>query len=169
MSICSGDPELIEHCDEVEVTVGVVIESRVHQGEAAVTAEQPRLVLEGPHLSGLPASAIVTLHGGTSDPDHVVLTERDLTHLIRELPEQWASVIELLRERPLLAVGTSLRDPSIIALLEEVGPNLSGWIVMPQFDAADVTRLERWSLEPIKATADALFVELARQLQAQEA
>jgi len=56
------------------------------------------------------------------------------------------------------AVGTSLRDPSIIQLLDAVGPFLLGWAVKSEPSEADCSRLERWSLRPIDSTADEFFI-----------
>lgn len=101
---------------------------------------------------------LIKLHGSLSDPSTLVLTDHDLSNLARTRPNIWSSIGELLRRKPLLVLGSSLRDPSLVALLDSVGPELRGWVVLPAFSGAERARLRRWGLEPIVATADA-FVE----------
>jgi hypothetical protein len=61
----------------------------------------------------------------------------------------------------LVAVGTSLRDPSIIRLLSSVQGELSGYFVAPAEDEAMGQRVRSWGLELVRAEAEEFFTALA--------
>ncbi len=112
----------------------------------------------------IPNRAIVKLHGDPNVEGSLVLTDHDLASLAETRSSLWSHVIQVLQNKRLLAVGTSLRDPSIVALLDAVGPALKGWSVMMGPSPVDRKRLECWSLQPIDATADGFFSALDQEL-----
>lgn len=107
---------------------------------------------------------IIKLHGSISDPRGLVLTESDLAGLEMKRPRLWARVQKLLRERPLLVVGSSLRDPSIVRLLESCRPHVQGWAVVYEPNAAEKLRLGRWGLEAIPGDADGVLLALEQEV-----
>lgn len=123
-------------------------------------------VVDGELVGSLPERAIIKLHGAIRSPGSLVLTDHDLVGLPRARPNLWREVLDLLRRKQILAVGTSLRDPSLVALLDEVGTDLRGWAVMYRSSEAARLRLLRWSLEPIDATADAFLSRLNSEVLA---
>lgn len=108
---------------------------------------------------------LIKLHGSLRDPSTLVLTDHDLSNLARTRPRIWGSILELLRRKSLLVLGSSLRDPSLVALLDSVGPGLRGWVVLPTFGDAERARLRSWGLEPIASTADSFIEALVGALK----
>lgn len=107
----------------------------------------------------------VKLHGSIDDPESLVLTERELARLDLDRPEIWRKLTAVLAKRPLVVVGSSLRDPSIVRLLEESGPRAAGgWAVLYEPSRAEETRLRNWGLDSVHADADSFFTALDRQL-----
>jgi NAD-dependent SIR2 family protein deacetylase len=111
--------------------------------------------------SGLPGRAIVKLHGTLGLPESLLLTDSDVIEMDKSRARLWGAVREAIRERTLLVIGTSLRDPSVIRLLEEARPQSSGYFIVPTYHAATAARLRRWSLECIAADADSFMTRLA--------
>lgn len=110
--------------------------------------------------AALPDAVIVKLHGAIEQPTSLVLTDHDLVDLPKGRPQLWDQLIRLLQTRRLLVVGSSLRDPTLVELLDAVGPSLHGWAVMYASSRADRLRLTRWSLTPIEAKADDFLIDL---------
>lgn len=109
----------------------------------------------------LPPPIIVKLHGSAERPESLVLTEREVLLFDRTHPRLWNASLELLRSKPVVVVGSSLRDPSIVRLFEEAGKGVSGYFVDPSLPALAPARLRAWNLECIEATADEFFESLA--------
>jgi hypothetical protein len=108
---------------------------------------------------------LIKLHGSVAEPASLTLTEAALANLEREKPALWRALGEELRHRPLIAVGSSLRDPSIVRLLEDCRQDLHGWVVLPTLSVPERERLKRWNLSALEAPADAFFEALAVALQ----
>jgi hypothetical protein len=108
---------------------------------------------------------IIKLHGSIDRPDGLVLTEADLASLERRDPVQWSAVSELLRSRPVLSIGSSLRDPSVVRLLEAVGTDLRGWVAVPQTSEAERVRLARWGLDMVEGSAYEVLSALERAVR----
>lgn len=104
---------------------------------------------------------IVKLHGSIDAPETLILTENNIADLEKNQPQLWADALDLLTTRTLLSVGTSLRDPSIVRLLQACQPNLRGWVVLPEFSKADEIRLAKWGLTAIRGDADNVLEALA--------
>jgi SIR2-like domain len=109
---------------------------------------------------------IVKLHGSIADPVGLILTETDLANLEEDRPRLWAELKDVLRRRPLLSIGSSLRDPSVIRLLEACRPELSGWGVLLHVSTAERRRLEHWGLQAIEGDANSVMAALQRAVNA---
>ena len=122
------------------------------------------VISQEPDDARLPAGAVIKLHGSADVPHSLVLVERDVLTLDTRLPKLWGAVLNLLRTRPVLVVGSSLRDPSIIRLFTEAGENASGYFVAPDISKTAKARLKAWNLDCIDTDADAFFIALNRAL-----
>jgi hypothetical protein len=70
-------------------------------------------------------------------------------------PRLWESVLDIVHIKPLVVVGTSLRDPSVVRLFEEARPGAQlGYLVVRSFSKTTEARVKRWNLECIAADAD---------------
>lgn len=112
----------------------------------------------------LPPAALLKLHGSADAPPSLVLTEREVLTLDLQRPRLWGAVLHLLQTCPVLVVGNSLRDPSLVRLFTEAGEQVSGFFVAPGIGKANEARLRAWNLQCIDATADSFFAALARAL-----
>ncbi|MEK7406240.1 MAG: SIR2 family protein, partial [Acidobacteriota bacterium] len=129
--------------------------------QAAAAQRESLSVISGDIVHGLPERAIVKLHGSLSEPASLLLTEADVFAMDKERSRLWAAACAIIRSRPLVVVGTSLRDPSIVRLFAESRPQAHGYFVVPKFFAATARRLQAWNLECIAAGADTFFENLA--------
>jgi hypothetical protein len=117
-------------------------------------------------LSADPSAVhLVKLHGSISEPQGMVLTESDLADFERSRPRLWASVQALLRAHPILIVGSSLRDPSIIRLFESCRPDMYGWAVLYDPNEAERRRVARWGLGVVQGNADSVLAALERKIR----
>ncbi|HEY6729597.1 MAG TPA: SIR2 family protein [Solirubrobacterales bacterium] len=107
-----------------------------------------------------PNRRIFKLHGSISNPESLILTEPELANLEEHRSKLWAVLRELFTRQPILFVGSSLRDPSLIQLLEDCGDKVRGWAVMPEFNPSEPARLKRWNLELIHGDADSFLAAL---------
>lgn len=114
-------------------------------GEISATSGEPQLV---------------KLHGSISDPREMVMTESELALLEESRPRLWGSLQQVLRQRPLLTVGSSLRDPSIVRLLESCRPHLRGWAVLYGASEAERRRVARFGLEALTGDANSVLTAL---------
>jgi hypothetical protein len=103
---------------------------------------------------------VIKLHGSIDSPKDLVLTERELARIEQEHPQVWESAVGLLRSRPLVSIGSSLRDPSLIRLLEQSRPELRGWVLAYRASEAERRRLAMWNLEPIAGDANGFLLAL---------
>ena len=110
------------------------------------------------------APRIVSLHGSVREPSSIALTESDMAAISLATPWQHHWLVEEMQRKHLLVVGSSLRDPAIIALLEGIGAPMQGWSVAPKFTEADSGRLLRWGLQTIEADASSFFAALESAL-----
>lgn len=109
----------------------------------------------------LPASPrLFKLHGSISNPETLILTEPQLANLEELRSRLWAALEELFKRQPVLFVGSSLRDPSLIQLLEGCRGEVRGWAVVPDFNPSEPARLKRWNLELIRGSADSVLTAL---------
>ncbi len=104
---------------------------------------------------------IVKLHGSLDRPGSLVLSERDLATLGARRPALYESLLAILRESIVVFVGTSLRDPSVLRLLADVGPELTGYLVTRTASSFTLYRvLREWNLTAIVADAESFFAVL---------
>jgi hypothetical protein len=123
-------------------------EVRVMDGEA--TAEDLAAPLQ-----------LIKLHGSIANPNGLVLTEADLASFEAGRPTLLAAFRDLLSSRPILSVGSSLRDPSIVRLLEQCRPHIRGWAVLHDPNRSEQLRLDRWNLQVIDGDANSVLTGLA--------
>jgi Domain of unknown function (DUF4062)/SIR2-like domain len=109
----------------------------------------------------LPDRAIIKLHGSVSETASLLLTEADILSMDKTRPRLWESARFLIANRPLVVIGTSLRDPSIVRLFTEARSEIPGFYVVPKFFHATAERLRAWNLECIAADAESFLTSLA--------
>lgn len=97
----------------------------------------------------LPTPALVKLHGTIDEPASLVLTEADQFDFMNRRPRLTANVIALLSTRPVLVIGSSLRDPSIRALFSQADRS-GGMFVAPTISQAERRRVGALGLRPIE-------------------
>lgn len=129
--------------------------------EAAAAQGKPLSVISEEIPLYLPDRALIKLHGSLSNPGSLLLTESDVLSMDKNRARLWAAARNMLRDRTLVVVGTSLRDPSIFRLFDEAQPRSPGYFVVPKFFAATAARLRAWNLQCIDADADSFFTKLA--------
>jgi NAD-dependent SIR2 family protein deacetylase len=129
--------------------------------KAARFQGRPTIVLADEIPAGLPERAIVKLHGSLEHPESLLLTEADMAGMDKSRAGLWEAVRNAVRDHTLVIVGTSLRDPSIIRLLEDARRQYNGYFVAPKFYATTAARLRRWNFECIAADADSFLARLA--------
>lgn len=124
--------------------------------------QDSRLMVVGRDLrqGALEGAALVKLHGSFDDPSWLVATESDLIQFNDRRANLLESVRRQLRTRPLIVVGSSLRDPSIVSLFNDCRPEINGWIVAPLIGAVDQRRAASWGLEPVQASASDFFASI---------
>jgi hypothetical protein len=111
------------------------------------------------------APLIIKLHGSIDEPAGLVLTEIDLANVEKSRPHVWTALERELRKRPLIAAGSSLRDPSIVRLLESAQPDMRGWAVLFEVSAPDRVRLAHWGLEAIEGDTETFLNALEREIR----
>lgn len=99
-----------------------LLEESLNDGPAVATP------IVGELQGKLPDRAIVKFHGDPQLAGSLVLTDHDLVSLPDARRSLWSQVVELFRRKHLLAVGASLRDPSVVELLDAVGPRTAGMV-----------------------------------------
>ena len=109
---------------------------------------------------GLPERVLVKLHGTVGDPETLLLGERETLMLDRLRPRVWRALVTELGSATTVMVGSSLRDISIVRLLEEVGRKLSGYYVSPRVPLAERRLLANTGLDAIESDADSFFERL---------
>jgi hypothetical protein len=107
---------------------------------------------------------VIKLHGSISNPPGLVLTEADLANLETTRPKLWSALRALLSGRPVLCVGSSLRDPSLIRLFEACRPGIHGWAMLREISGVEERRLARWGLRHIDGDADVLLARLEAEV-----
>ena len=88
------------------------------------------------------------------------MTERDVVTMDRTRPRLWNALQEELREKTVVIVGTSLRDPSIVRFLDEVERKVPGYFVVPQLWKSTPARLKPWNLMCIESDANTFLSQL---------
>ncbi len=136
--------------------------------EAAAVAENwlHQVVVEGgkPLDPASHAIQVVKLEGTLGAPNTLTVTERDAWMSLRTSLHR--AVAELVKDRPLLVVGSSIRDVKLKDILYSRAATAPGWVVVPRIDALEERRFRDLGLEPIQASADAFFRALDEALPA---
>jgi SIR2-like protein len=131
--------------------------------EGACSLEQTRASVFFDELESslLPSRAILKLHGSIAEPRSLLLTENELYSMDRSRRRFWEAALELLRTRFVVALGSSLRDPSVPRLLCEAGAAVRGVHVVPQVWPSTAKRVAAMGLLCIASDADAFLEQLA--------
>lgn len=112
----------------------------------------------------LPTQALVKLHGTLEDPAGLVITEEDLLWNSHRRRLAISAVGHQMATRPVVVVGSSLRDPSTRSLFDARETAPQGWCVAPAYSDVDEVRLRRWNLTPIHGLADSFIAALGEAL-----
>lgn len=127
--------------------------------------ENSRLVVVSEEIQhDLPRAALVKLHGTMGNPESLVVTKEDLRAHGDRRRRLIAAIKHELSTRPVVVVGSSLRDPTTEELFAARTDAPLGWAVAPTFSEVDRLRLAEWNLLPIVATAETFFSSLAQKL-----
>lgn len=120
-----------------------------------VIDERPVLSSELVSSQNLPPRALVKLHGTIDDPATLVLSEADLFDFMLRRPRLTQSVVTALGSKPVLVIGSSLRDPGVLAMVER--SNLTnGMYVAPLIVQSERRRLVKMGLRPVEAPWSAI-------------
>jgi hypothetical protein len=110
----------------------------------------------------LPRRAVVKLHGSLALPETLVLTEEDYVLWDARRKSVRALVAEVINRRPVVVVGTTLRDRHSSQLLLSRPGNPPAYYVVPSYTKSTTGRLVRRGFECLQFTADQLLESLAR-------
>lgn len=100
-------------------------------------------------LETLPERSLVKLHGTIGQPKSLVLSEKDLFDVMERRPRLTAGLVARLASGPVLVIGSSLRDPSVLALFERAG-TVSGMYVAPSISQSERRRVSQFGLQPVE-------------------
>jgi len=114
-----------------------------------------------PSETRLPERAIIKLQGSASKAESLLITDHEVAMLDRTRARLWTAAVDALRNNPVLVVGTSLRDVSVIRLFSEA--NVRGFYASPRPWLTEITkaRVAKWNLQCIVGSADAVLSDLA--------
>jgi hypothetical protein len=122
--------------------------------------------------SPLPPTFVLKLHGSYTDPESLIVSERDLLSFEQQCAGVLTSIRALFRNprTRLLVVGSSLRDPTIRRLLESiaslVGKRRSlGFVILPHPDRLAEKRFEYMGLKLLVGSLDHVFASLKATLR----
>jgi hypothetical protein len=113
----------------------------------------------------LPQRAIVKLQGCAHMRESLLITDQEVAMLDQTRARLWEATVDALRNHSVLAVGTSLRDVSVVRLFSE--GNVHGYYAAPRPWLTEITkaRVARWNLESIVGSADAIMQDLGAKLR----
>jgi hypothetical protein len=115
-------------------------------------------------LETLPEKCLVKIHGSADIPDSLLLTDKEILTLEQTHSGLWKAIVNVFRKKSVIVVGTSLQDPSIVRLLNDVGDELSGYYIAPNLWNFTKERFSAWNLRTVRADADIFMKALANQL-----
>jgi hypothetical protein len=136
--------------------------------EAAAREQQ----IDLPAVSGdlrtakLAERTVIKLHGTVAQPDTMILTDRDVAVIDKVRPRLWRALVRELTQAPLVVVGHSLRDPSLLRLFSEAAASLSGYLVAPRIADEERTVYSRWGLRALDSEAEPFFAALEAMVAA---
>ncbi|MFO1113435.1 MAG: SIR2 family protein [Rhodospirillales bacterium] len=109
----------------------------------------------------LPTRCLVKLHGTPEEPESLMLSEDDILLMDKTRKRLCEEVRSVLKNRILVVIGSSLRDPSIVKLFIEAAPQCQNYFISPSITDASTARLRKWNFTPIVADADSFMKALA--------
>ena len=116
--------------------------------------------------SPTPDSFLLKLHGSYTIPASLVITESDLATFETSHKGLLAQVAALLASKPVLVVGSSLRDPSVFRLFHVVDRRLPGYCLIPRSDPLTTMRLRSFGMDPIEGSIESFYRALVEALHA---
>ena len=120
-------------------------------------------------MTAIPEKALVKLHGSFQNPSTLLITEVDIAAMETVRPRLWHAAQQVLRDRALVVVGTSLRDPSVIRFLHTAKSIKPGYFIGPVIDRATTARLKAFNLSTVEASAETFFQTLALNAERERA
>jgi hypothetical protein len=127
---------------------------------AALQSGHPWQIFVESTGGGLPPYSLVKLHGSIHSDEGLILTEVDLALIDQSKPELWAAVRSALSRHPVVVVGSSLRDPSVVRLFASLPKNQVRYVVLPEMDRTNERRLANWRFTPVVMDSDGFFEAL---------
>ena len=113
----------------------------------------------------IPSQALIKLHGTFERPESLIISEKDIAMYDRSRPQIWRATVDILKQKKVIIIGSSLRDPSILRLFNEVGDSMSGYFIAPDITISTQPRLRQFGLECIRADANSFFLALEKALK----
>lgn len=103
---------------------------------------------------------IIKLHGSIDKDDSLVLTDGDRRRLAESRPHFATAFAREILRRPVVAIGTSLTDPSVTEFFASRAERTERWVVAPQFSSSEDRRARRLGFTPVALDA-ATFLALS--------
>lgn len=101
--------------------------------------------------------SIVKVHGSLNSPGSLLLVEKDVFTFDQTRQNLWQEMLDIMRKKTVIVVGSALHDPSIVRLFCEVGPLLNGYFVSPNIMMSTPERTKGFNLQCIEADADSFM------------
>lgn len=128
---------------------------------AMATTGDSRVTIYEEINSGIEDRALIKLHGSITHPETLIITEHEVFSLAAGRKQLWAAVRGLMSKMTPVFIGTSLKDPSVIRLIEEAALVKRGWCIIPKIDEIARARLAAWNIQCIEASAEEFLVALS--------
>jgi hypothetical protein len=106
-------------------------------------------------------TTIVKIDGTLSNTNSLVLTTQDAERLRSRKPRLWQSLETMLRTRPIIIIGSSMRDANLNAMLDLANESMRGYIVAPNFSSFDVKRFQKRGLQAVNQDAESFLEALS--------
>lgn len=109
---------------------------------------------------------ILKLDGSIKDSDSLILTKRDYLAATGEKP-LWNAAFNELERRPIIIVGSSLRDPSSTRVIDSK-IYLNGAYVTPYLETTGLALLKRYDLTGVRADSDSFMISYEQALASRD-
>jgi len=129
---------------------------------AATAAASGHILIAGPDLPAtLPEKFVWKIHGAPDWPEALVVSEEDIARFENSSSKLMEELRGILSQGPLLAGGTTLRDPSVLRLFRALKGTFEGYWSVPPGDKLGVKRALDLGLEPIEAPLESIVEALS--------
>lgn len=105
-------------------------------------------------------AAIVKLHGTIDNPASLVLTNLESCLLKSTHPKLWGLASSILQDRPVVIIGTPLKECSELLLFNETNSRIPRYYVAPGISPGTKIRLNKWNIAFIDADIIPFFSQL---------